>query len=487
LADSRANPEAGVRKDHAGFTPLSDIEASYLFRETAPGTWITGALLLFEPDPGAPQLELDQLRATAKQRIGLVPKLRRRVVHMPLDLAAPVLEDDPDFDIERHLVAVRADGPVDRSAIVAAASRLMSTPIDLEHPPWQIALVAGTDREPAALVTRVHHVYGGALDQIPMMMALLIDGLDSPDTADHPRVPARPMTFGDRARHTVGELGRDVREFVSEMRKDVKEGSLRDFAELESQVADAIKAKARSGLFLGEPSGERTVALADVPMDTVTACRHGFGFRATFNDIALDGLAGGIRRYLEGRSETLDNPIVHIPAVPHTMPGEEADDEVAQVTGAGYAMLLELPVDVADPVVRLQRIAEAMSEKKAAAATDEIRRVDALFNFAFPRVQAAETNLLHGAKARNFGFTNAPGPTKPLFVHGRRTAGGYMFKHLKADQGFGAGVISLAGKLHFGFCADPVIVPDVGYIADGVAEELDALGRLAADGGSAKA
>lgn len=468
-----------MRDESAGFTQLSDIEASYLFRERQPGTWLTGTIVVFDADDAA--LTLAALRTQVRARLDLVPVLRRRVVHMPGDLTAPVLEDDPDFDVDRHVVAAPGGEDGSRSAVVAAASKAMSGPVDLDHPPWQILLVGGSPGQPAGLVAVVHHVYGGALDQVPMMMGLLVDGFDDPDTPhDHPWVAHASMTTWQRLRRTAVELGHNTRGFLTELRHDVREGSLHDVADLTQEVGEAMRAVSPSDLFQGELSEQRSVALADVPMDVVGAARHAFGFRATINDIALAGMAGGIRRYLRARGEPLSNPIAHLPAVPHTMPGSgTGDDAVAMVTGSGYAMLVELPVVVDDPTRRLALLARAMSRHKAAAATDEIRKVDALFNFAFPPLQARETELLHGVRARNFGFTNAPGPVQPMHVQGRRITGGYMLKHLKGDQGLGAGVISLAGVLHVGLIADPHVLPGLATLADGIREELLELADLA--------
>ncbi|MCB0972757.1 MAG: hypothetical protein KDA97_14725, partial [Acidimicrobiales bacterium] len=110
---------------------MSDLEALMWGLESDPMLSSTFANLSWldrSPDPE--RLRTRMWRATRE-----IPRLRRRVVEGfgPL---APRWEDDPDFDLDRHLRwASLPPGATDLD-VRALAVELAATPFDRDHPLW---------------------------------------------------------------------------------------------------------------------------------------------------------------------------------------------------------------------------------------------------------------------------------------------------------------------------------------------------------------
>jgi hypothetical protein len=118
-------------------------------------------------------------RATLERLIGerLAPFRRfRQIVQNPRG-ARPRLADDPDFSVSRHIVPLELEGAVDQQALERVVSLLMSTPIDLGRPPWQIHHVerygAGS-----ALVIRLHHCIGDGIALMHVLLSIADESFD---------------------------------------------------------------------------------------------------------------------------------------------------------------------------------------------------------------------------------------------------------------------------------------------------------------------
>jgi diacylglycerol O-acyltransferase / wax synthase len=80
-------------------------------------------LILEQPD----DVSLQQLQEIIMHRIPTVPRLRQRLIKLPLDCGRPVWIDDHEFDIDHHLRAVSCPSPGDERALLdTALSVIMS-------------------------------------------------------------------------------------------------------------------------------------------------------------------------------------------------------------------------------------------------------------------------------------------------------------------------------------------------------------------------
>ena len=112
----------------------------------------TGALLLLERAPSH-----KRIRAAFRRMCENLPRLRQRVVPVPLALAPPEWVDDPQFDLDYHLryVAVSAPGSLDN--LLEELSPLYATALDPERPLWEAYVVEGLLDGRGAVFVKLHH------------------------------------------------------------------------------------------------------------------------------------------------------------------------------------------------------------------------------------------------------------------------------------------------------------------------------------------
>jgi len=75
--------------------------------------------------------------------------------------------------------------------------------------------------------------------------------------------------------------------------------------------------------------------------------------------------------------------------------------------------------------------------------------------------------------------SNVPGPAEPIFVLGNPVAEFTSFAEIADRHALRVSVVSVAGTVSFGLCADAKAVPDIDTVAAGIQSELEALAAAA--------
>src|SRR5688572_12107692 len=132
---------------------LSASDMSSLFAERGQIHVHVGGTIIAEGAPPA----YERLISHVENRLGLVPRFRQRIVKVPLGIENPVWADDPGFDVRRHVrnVAIPRPGRLDQ--LRDLVGRIMSEPLDMEHPLWQLYLIDGLRGGRHAYLSKTHH------------------------------------------------------------------------------------------------------------------------------------------------------------------------------------------------------------------------------------------------------------------------------------------------------------------------------------------
>jgi hypothetical protein len=88
-------------------------------------------------DPGFDPAAAGRLLA---ERASAVPRLRQRLVRLPLGAGRPVWLDDPGFDPTRHVRQVRCPPPGEEQALLDVAVAVACDPLPPDRPLWTAAL-----------------------------------------------------------------------------------------------------------------------------------------------------------------------------------------------------------------------------------------------------------------------------------------------------------------------------------------------------------
>ena len=451
-----------------GRARLSALDAAFLFFERPNQPFQVGCVA--ELDGRVP---LPELVALIEQRLCTrLPRYRQRPQRAVLDFDLPRWEDDPAFDLRRHVRHVALPAPGGAAELHGLVDALHAAPLDDRHPRWEVHLIDGRADGTSVVYVKMHHcmVDGVSGAQI---LELLTDGAD----AAEPTVAAAPPAGGS----TVEER-RAAGDFLRLLPGLATAGALaRDAGELITAIA-SLALEPNDALPFNRRLGDRratvwtTLRIEDL---------HGIRGRAgcKLNDVLLAIISGALHDYLETHGTR--TPGLRVRAiVPVSV--RRAEDRL-QLGNLVSAMIPTLPVGESDPAARLRRIAAEMQELKGRGQP----RAAGLLLAALGRLPAPFEALLGrlapDGMIANTVCTNVPGPSQPRTLLGRRVGAVHPIAPLFQSMGLEFAILSYADTVSVSATADPDLVPDLQEIAAGIEKAARELVAATPEPDSAKA
>ena len=459
---------------------LTGQDDLFLRMETDSSFGHVSSVSILDPSSAPEPITLELVKREFGRRLHLLPMCRRRVVEVPFELDHPYWIDDPDFDIDNHITAVRLPKPGSRRQLQRVAAKIVSKPLDRSRPLWHTTLVTGIEGGRFGLLTRIHHA--------------AIDGLAGNDVLttlmdEDPRgreIPPAPPWCPEPIPDSLDLLGlasvslavRPLRyaEFQFEL-ADAFLGALTQLRERGSALRRSLTVPPAP--FNHTITSGRVWEFRRLPLESFRRVKNAFGY--TVNDVVVAICAGALRRWLIDHDVLPALPLVA--GVPVSI--RTADDHAF---GNRVSMLTtELATHVPDPLDRLHAAHDAM-----AAGKDVHRAIPATLlqdwaEFATPAVAEIairEAHALHvadwAAQPYNLIVSNVPGPAHPLYFAGARLEGIYPLSALADGQGLNISLLGYRDALHFGLLACPEVMPDLDDLADYLAAELRLLDAAAA-------
>jgi WS/DGAT/MGAT family acyltransferase len=414
----------------------------------------------------------DQLIRHVEKRLMLVPRFRQRIVKIPLGIENPVWGDDPQFDARRHVRHVSVPRPGRLDQLRELVGRVMSEPLDMQRPLWQLYLVEGlTGRH--AYISKTHHALVDGVAAVDVGTILLDTTkrgtrIQAPEKPWDPDEPSPTMLLtqaaSERVRKPLRAAGRATRNAVR----------------MPAQTAARVlrTAEAFTGLASGGPrvpksslnvhiGRDRVVAWARTDLDRPKRARA-IAEGSTVNDVVLCVAAGALRRYLERRGDEVPDYLVALVPVSLRRP-----DEKGELGNRMSTIMVRLPLSEPDPRKRLERLRD---ETKRLKESDNVRAASLIIE-ATGWAPPTLNRLLSSAMARplifNLVVSNVPGPQRPLYLLGRRIREIYPFVPLSPqNHALSIGMISYDGRIYFGLAGDRDTVPDLDDLAAALREAL---------------
>jgi hypothetical protein len=172
----------------------SSADLAFLALEAGKVPQQFAAILLLEPSG---DFSLSHLRHMISERILAVPRLRQRLIKVPVGCGHPVWVDDRDFDIDHHVRAVSCRPPGDERALFETALSVIMEPLPRRAPLWSIFLITELAACRAAVVVVLHHVLADGLGGVNVIAALVDPGLEPPSVPFPRPRPALPVLARD--------------------------------------------------------------------------------------------------------------------------------------------------------------------------------------------------------------------------------------------------------------------------------------------------
>ncbi len=392
------------------------------------------------------EIDPDRLREVLRTRmVDPFPVMRRRPeMHDGLVHRGSWL-DDPDFDLDRHLLVRPMPGTGDRAALEAFVGQVRATPLDPAHPMWRMYLLQGYEGG-SAVVTRFHHSLADGVRSTQLMLSLLepLDG-ELPGLAARVGRPG-PVPTGPGGAHLIPRL-LNTAVGVAEL---------------------ALWGNPRTALE-GRTSIGKTVAWTDpVPLDVLKGIARRTG--TTVNDVCTTLVAGAMARYLHARPGPPapgDSGLAWM--IPVNL--EPAHRELPADLGNHFALvLLVLPHGAAAFPDRLAEVHRRMARIR--------NSHEPVVTMALARTLALLPTGLGTAFMRFFAskavgvLTNVPGPRTAMALAGAPVAGVVGWAPTSGQQALTVTVFSYAGGVTFGFGTDTAVVPDPGELVALLGDEL---------------
>jgi diacylglycerol O-acyltransferase len=442
-------------------------------------------LVIVERPPEAEPLTLDALRRHVAGRLGQAPRLAQRLAPTPLRLANPAWADDPAFDIANHVRRVKTEGAIDLEGLHGIVAGLMEQRLDRSRPLWALDLVESLADGNAALIWSVHHCMADGLTAFRLGSQAIwtsehepAEDRVEPWRAEPGHGPLALAALGarDRLRGVVGTaLAAGTTLLHSPRRFGSAVGAA---ARMPAVLVRELRPAAARTTLDRHPSAERVVATAAVPLADLKRIEKSFGQGITVNDVVLSAVGGGLRRWLAHRGEGLEGIHAKVPASLH---GQDAKPDA--LGNHDSFMFVDLAVSDQDPVERLRDINRSTRTRKVHRDPQVLYDFFRDFHTLARPLERMASRWAMSPRVFALNISNCPGPAGPIFVLGHRVSGLYSFAEIADRHALRVAVVSVAGAVSFGLCADRAAAPHVEALAAGIEAELaDLLAKAGAVG-----
>lgn len=460
---------------------LGPLDSAFLYGETAGHPLHIGAVCVFDAGPltasdGA--LLYEDLCRLVESRIHRVPRLRQRVVAVPLDMGRPVWADDTDFDVRHHMRRTALPSPGSWDQLLDLAGRLQARPLDRARPLWEFWFVENVCGRRIALVPKIHHSLGDGVSLVDLAL-LLLDPSDAvPEEDPEPRswqpvpAPSGMQRVWDAVVDSARVAGDAARGAVQRVRTPA--ATLEDGTALVRTLRSALHFTAPIGI-KGKVGPRRQLRTLSVPLERVGRVRRAHG--STLNDVVLCAAANGLREQLgvPGLPARNRNPRAVVPVSMRS-----TDDHGHGLLGNRVSLMLpELAVHVADPVERLALVSAEMTARKAESEARHTGSVLDVARYLPPAgLRAASRGVMRTQPFASILVTNVPGPAFPLYLRGSRMHELYPYLGPLGGMGLVVAVASYDGNLTITVTADPDLAGDVSAFAEGMEKGMHALASV---------
>ncbi|GAA4547364.1 wax ester/triacylglycerol synthase family O-acyltransferase [Pseudonocardia xishanensis] len=447
---------------------MTPLDAAFLQAEDvepAASLAIASTAVFAGPAPAFAEFE-----AHLASRLPLIPRYRQRAAQVPLDLGPPVWLDDPGFDLDHHLVRAALPAPGGDAELRELMGRVMSTRLDRDRPLWRYWFVEGLAGGRWALISTVHHSLVDGVSGTDLYRVIL-----DPEPEPAPPVPddwdpASPPSAAVLAARAVGGLAllplTGTRALLGMLRHPARLATAgRGLVALAASMPPAAPSS-----LSGPLHRPRHFAWTRASVTDVRAVRRGLG--GTFNDVVLAAVTGGLRALLLSRGEEPGPGAVRsLVPVSVRAPGEEGlrDNRVS-------LLLAELPVHLADPLVRFAAVREELGRCKAAGEAEAGALVTELARYEpFPLV-ASTVRAFAALPQRTIVTvtTNVPGPRRPLYGLGRELEEIIPYVPIASTVRTGVAIMSYRDSVVIGLTGDDTAA-DLDVLAAGIESSLGEL------------
>lgn len=420
---------------------LSPDDAQILALESDAIAGHTLKLLVLEP--GDEPLDLEALRASVAERLAAEPRGLQRVERTEDGSVRWAACDD--FDISDHVRRHELAEEADEADLWEAAGRIMSERLDHDRPLWSFDVVGPLADGREAIVARIHHAMADGISSVRFLGSVLWHTVaDAPHGTVHTvSNPARAAKAETEPRHRRAE---ELRRLPGALRRELGD-------------------RTRESPFDRHIGSSRELAFVGVPLAELKAIGASRPGHVTVNDVLLAMIAGGLREWLSARGD-VHSLRAQIPVSLH-----HRDEGEGDLGNRDSFLNVDLPLDEADPIARLDRIHAETEERKRLGDAEEL--YDFFHALArFKHLDRAVERFATDPHEFSLSISNVPGPRGEIAVAGRRVESLGSVAEPADRHALRVSAISCAGTVGIGLCTDPEVLEDLRGLAEALERSL---------------
>jgi WS/DGAT/MGAT family acyltransferase len=424
----------------------------------------------------------DQVDRCIDCAIAAVPRLRERVLEMPLHIGLPEWVEDEHFDQAYHVRHLSLPANGGKRELLDLTAALFATPLDRERPLWEAYCIEGLEGGRSALFWKMHHALVDGVGSLA-----ILNGLTQTDRrGPHRRAGAKPRSrrlvhhpsaaarLARLASHNIRETARlAVRAATTPLRvaRDpaaaVRE-AVSTVRGLRGVISDLTTPTVHDPLCAGGSGLSRRFDILDVPIDRLKAIKSSLG--VTINDVVLAALADTLGRYHRRHH-------AHVDAlncmVPMNLRGTHERDTLGNRVGN---FTIVLPVSERDTARRLELVAgqtrAAKADKRGASYPLLVETLTMIPGVAFRWLARQSIGKI------NVACTNVPGVGGARYLAGARVEAVYPFASVVEGTPIVMALLSCDGTMNFGIDTDPEAIPEPHRITELFERSLGELEEL---------
>jgi len=455
---------------------FNPIDAALLLFERPRTPFHVSMTYVYDPStcPGKHPSFEDIIEAVRKS-LPVAPPFRRKIVRVPLDVDYPYWVEDEDFDLEFHMRHLALPKPGNWKQFQAQVSRLVSRPLDLTRPPWEITVIEGLDAieglSPGcfALVLKIHHCAIDGTAGVAMLNALHTDTprkriKKQEDNWQPEAMPTNQWLLRHAWFNSVRHPIAIARLLLSNARALLKAAVSDLRSDDDDEAPEVPLIRLNAPISAHRIFDDVRCSLED--MKRVRRTVEG----ATINDVCISVVAESMRRYLDSKGELPRNSLVIMVPISTRTPeqGEKAGGNLITLTR------VSMHTDIVDPIERLAAITAETREKKAVqkgvVMSVLLDVVHELPGALIGTTWRAITPLMAAGSSRfgvcNTMLSNVPGPQEPIYFLGAKNVLQTGTSPLMDGGGLMHCVGSYMGQMLFTFTACPDLLHDHDFYRD---------------------
>ena len=454
--------------------PMSRVDTAWLCMERPTNPMMITGVLMF-----AEQMTLARLKKVIEQRFLAYKRFAQR----PEETATGAQwVDDENFDLDWHVrlsgLPGKGSPAAEKRALERFVSQLASSPLDPGKPLWQFHLVERYQGG-SALVARIHHCYADGIALVQVLLSLTDTSRDSSQASRLDKAwlkqDAAPVARRVGAVERYMKLGGKALEQGMAMYRDPTLAGLiaREGGEIARELVTALAlSDDPQTLLRGRLGVSKRVAWAE-PLDLEEVKAVGRACDSTVNDVLMAAAAGALRGYMLERGENLDGVTLRA-----TVPVNLRPLEHAKKLGNHFGLVfLELPVGEDNPLRRLERVVDCMTQLKNSRQAIVAYGLLAAIGIAPAPIQELALEMF--SRKASAVATNVPGPQQTLYMAGCTLRDMMFWVPQTGSIGLGLSILSYRGQVHFGLIADARLIPDPDNVIRRFGAEFEKLLYLA--------